>query len=460
MPLILVSTAAAAGTDYKFSFGTSKPPQGATQIAPDAMYSAEKTFGFEPSTNLPTPGQGDRPVVAPTLTSRASAIISDKPFIFSVAVPPGNYRVTVTLGDPDSESTTTVKAEARRLMVEHLHADKGLQVTKTFNVHVRTPQITPELKVKLDPREPGSFTWDDKLSLEFLDTHPAVASVEIHKAPDDVISVFLCSDSTVVDQPIERYGSWGQMLPRWFNDKVVVASYAESGETLKAFMLEHRWDKVMSLVKKGDYVFMQFGNNDSQSSGKNAMWPPEDTAEDWANVHSDANTDYQTILKDWSAQVKAKGAIPVIVAPYTRQTAGAPQAGGGLRGYPEAAEKAAKDSGTLFLNLTGISTTVLNALGPTDGNAAYVDGQHTTSYGAYINSRSVTYGIKQLKLDLAQYLIDSDFDPTKPIPAYANFDVPLEAGPAGRGGARGPRGGRAGAATAPAVPPPASRANQ
>ena len=304
--------------------------------------------------------------------------------------------------------------------------------------------------VKLDPREPGSFTWDDKLSLQFSDTHPAVQKIEIHKV-DDVPVVYLCSDSTVVDQPIEPYGSWGQMLPRWFNDKVCVANYAESGQTLKAFMNEKRWDKVMSLVKKGDYVFMQFGNNDSQTSGHNAMWPADDHSEDWNVVHSDANTDYQTILKDWSAQVKAKGAIPIIVAPYTRQTAGAPQAGGGLRGYPEAAEKAAKDSGTAFLNLTAISTDVLNAIGPTAGAAAYVDGQHTKSYGAYLNSRSVTYGIKELQLDLAQYLIDSDFDPKKPLPLLADFDVPLEAGGGGGRGARGPRGGAP--ASAPAAAP-------
>ncbi len=56
-----------------------------------------------------------------------------------------------------------------------------------------------------------------------------------------------------------------------------MANYAESGETLKAFKLKKRWDKVMSLVKPGDYVFMQFGNNDMQSSGITACGPPTTT---------------------------------------------------------------------------------------------------------------------------------------------------------------------------------------
>jgi hypothetical protein len=216
------------------------------------------------------------PPLAPSVQDAGGCITSDKPFIFSAAVPEGVYRVSVTLGDPEANCTVTIKAEARRLMVENWHVAKGATATKSFLVHVRRPEITgTDAKVKLDPREPGSFTWDDKLSLEFLGGHIAIQKIDIHKV-DECISIYLCGDSTVTDQPIEPYGSWGQMLPRWFNDKVCVANFAESGETLKAFKLEKRWDKVLSLVKKGDYVFMQFGNNDMQTRGHNAMWPADD----------------------------------------------------------------------------------------------------------------------------------------------------------------------------------------
>ncbi len=187
------------------------------------------------------------------------------------------------------------------------------------------------------------------------------------------------------------------------------------------------------------------------------MWPADDHSELERRPLRSQPTDYwKPSSKDWSAiPIKAKGATPIIVAPYTRQTGGVPQAGGGLRGYPEAAEKAAKDSDTAFLNLTAISTDVLNALGPTTGNAAYVDGQHTKSYGAYMNSRSVAFGIIQLKLDLAQYLVTTKPPPSTPKNHYRcwpDWTVPLEAGPPGRGGG-GP--GRRGAApgTGPATAP-------
>ena len=41
-----------------------------------------------------------------------------EPLVISVAVPEGNYRVTVKLGDARAATSTTVKSENRRLMLE------------------------------------------------------------------------------------------------------------------------------------------------------------------------------------------------------------------------------------------------------------------------------------------------------------------------------------------------------
>ena len=49
--------------------------------------------------------------------------------------------MTVTLGDASEESTTTIKAELRRLMIENLHTAAGEFKTISFIVNVRTPQI-------------------------------------------------------------------------------------------------------------------------------------------------------------------------------------------------------------------------------------------------------------------------------------------------------------------------------
>ncbi len=145
-----------------------------------------------------------------------------------------------------------MKAELRRLFVEKAHLGKGEIKTYTFNVNIRTPQISGGGVVKLKPREEAgeAKAWDEKLTLEFDDDRPSVSAIQI-KRVDTLPVVYVCGDSTVCDQPGENNASWGQMLTRFFKPDVVIANHGESGESLHDFLGEKRWDKVMSLMKPG-----------------------------------------------------------------------------------------------------------------------------------------------------------------------------------------------------------------
>jgi lysophospholipase L1-like esterase len=366
-----------------------------------------------------------------------------------VAVPPGNYRVTLTLGDAQGESTTTVKAETRRLVLERIHTASGDFVTRSFMVNVRTPAVSPGNALKLDTREinPQTHeavtpTWDDKLTLQFGDTRPCLCSLEIVRA-EDAITVFLIGDSTVTDQAGEPYGTWGQMLPRWFKPPVAVANHAESGETLKAFRTQGRWFKVMSEMKPGDYVFMQFGHNDLNRTGHDGIWPRDDTMGDWVNTYAEASTDYKWMLAAYAVEVKRRGGIPVIVSPMTKINLRTGELNvAGLGDYPKAAVEAAQLAGVACIDLNAMSIDVANGLGPQLAPRAYVDGLHTNTYGGYLLSRCIVEGIRQAKLGLAGYLVDDagGFDPKHPQPLPDDFNIPLEPRPAGAGGRRGAPG--------------------
>lgn len=172
-----------AQTSYKFNFsGDTKA--GWIQVSPTNVYSTDGGHGFEPGAAI---GGGD-------------LATSDKPFYFSAKLPEGNYRVTAVLGGKD-ESTTTVKAELRRLMLEKIHTAAGKSETRTFIVNLRTPKISESNHVHLKPRETATETWawDEKLTLEFNGSHPSVRSLEIE--PTKVPTVYLLGDSTVCDQP-------------------------------------------------------------------------------------------------------------------------------------------------------------------------------------------------------------------------------------------------------------------
>ena len=123
-------------------------------------------------------------------------------------------------------------------------------------------------KVRLKAREHAYLHWDNKLTLEFNGEDPKVRSIEISPAAKDVITVFLAGNSTEVDQAVEPYTAWGQIIPSFFqHSKVVVANYAESGESLSSFIAERRFEKELSLMKPGDYALVQFGHNDQKQKG-------------------------------------------------------------------------------------------------------------------------------------------------------------------------------------------------
>ena len=290
--LMVLSALSARAQSWRFDFGAGPVADGWIGITPDMLYDAARGYGFDVMPTRATRNSDPDPITTDFVTS-------DAPFKFSVRLAEGNYRVTVILGDTRGTSCTTVKAEERRLMLERVRTPEGGTVRLDFGVNVRHNTLSKGNAIKFDVREwdpatdlPVTNTWDDRLTLTFSDELPCVCAVKI--APmDDALTVFLLGDSTVTDQVTEPYGTWGQHLTRWLQLPVVVANHAESGQTAKGFRFQRRWDKVMELIKPGDYVFIQFGHNDLNARGHDAMWPLDDQAGEWVRTHSDALTDYK-----------------------------------------------------------------------------------------------------------------------------------------------------------------------
>jgi lysophospholipase L1-like esterase len=367
-------------TPFKFVFGA--PAKGnVIAMAPTNFYSPEVGRGFEPGASVVATGQ---------------SITSTNPFYFSVKLPEGNYRVTVTFGDPAGESTTTVKAELRRLMLEKVHTAPGKFEQRSFTVNLRTPQIAGGGEVHLKPREKTNewWGWDDKLTLEFNGTHPALQSLEIEKAAGP--TVFLLGDSTVCDQPAEPWNSWGQMLPRFFKPDIAIANHAESGETIANSLRAQRFEKVFSLMKPGDYLFVQFGHNDMKNRATNAL------------------EIYRADLKQVVGRTRALGGTPVLVTSMERK--GGVQAPT-LMGYPDAVREIAKEENCALIDLNAMSVVFYKALG-TNIDQAFQDPTHHNNYGSYELAKCIVAGIKQDKLPLTKFIVDDfkGFDPAQPDP--------------------------------------------
>lgn len=411
----LTSTFAAdVRTSFKFQFGAKQPEAGFTLVAPSALYSTESGFGFEPGATIRSIAEG------------RGAVTAAEPFLFSVAVPEGNYRVTVTFGSPTAPATTTIKAETRRLMVERVTTAAGEVAKRTFTVNVRGPKLADGTLVKLDSREmnletkqPIARHWDDKLTIAIMGENASLAALEIERA-DKVVTLFITGDSTVTDQP--RGGSWGQMITRWLKPDVAVANHAESGETFKGFLKERRWDKILESIKPGDYVLIEFGTNDSKSSGPQNIYPGQDFSETYAP----ADTTFKDLMRQFVADARKRGALPLISSPSARRGETAHPTS--LEPWAKAAMEVAKELDVPALNLNAMGVKMNQALG-SEGDKQFADRTHHSEYGAYLQAKCVALGISKSNHPLARLLAD-DFalDPEHPEPLPTDFKLPNDAG--------------------------------
>jgi hypothetical protein len=193
-----------AKTTYRFDFGPGEVAAGYLQVLPTTVYDANLGYGFLDGSAVQAVDRGGSDALT------RDFCMSDKPFYFSVKLPEGNYWVTVTLGDPCGESVTTIKAELRRLMLEQVRTRRGELATRVLAANVRTPAIAGGGEVRLKDRERTSeaWAWDDRLTLEFNGGRPCICALEVAKA-DDLPTLYLLGDSTVCDQPLEPWNSWG-----------------------------------------------------------------------------------------------------------------------------------------------------------------------------------------------------------------------------------------------------------
>jgi len=183
----------------------------------------------------------------------------------------------------------------------------------------------------------------------------------------------------------------------------------------------------MSLIKPGDYFFMQFNHND-QKPGAVSL------------------DQYKALLSEFVDEVRYKGATPVIVTAQHRLTFDdTGHISNSLGDYPEAARQVAAATNTALIDLTAMSKTMFDAMGPgPDGavhafmhfpantfpgqNQAYADNTHFNNYGAYELARCIVHGIRQDKLPIAKFLDPAvpDMDPAKfdPFPTFSLPDTP------------------------------------
>jgi len=226
--------------------------------------------------------------------------------------------------------------------------------------------------------------------------------------PQESITIYLVGDSTMANKPIDDNPErgWGQLLPEFFDDQVRIENHAKNGRSTKSFIDEGRWDSVMVNVKKGDYVFIQFGHNDSKKEDPKRYAEP--------------HTTYKENLIRFVDDCKKREAIPVLLTSVVRRRFDENGKFYDVHGdYPAVVKEVAKLKNVLLIDHNEKSAKLVEDYGSEKSKELYLhiqpgtyqslptgkkDDTHFSELGATRMAELVVESIKELKIDLVNYL--------------------------------------------------------
>src|SRR5215203_5990577 len=232
-------------------------------------------------------------------------------------------------------------------------------------------------------------------------------------------TLYIIGDSTVRNGDgtgkNQQWG-WGSFMEDYFDtSKISVRNDAIGGRSSRTFLTEGRWDKIMADLKKGDYVIMQFGHNDSG--------PLDDTARARGTIKGigeESKEIYNPILKKqetvytygwymrkYVRDVKAKGAVAIVCSLIPRTDWDNGKVKRSNDSYGKWAREIAEPEGAYFIDLNNIIANKYDAMGEQQvAPLFHGDHTHTSEAGAKMNVAIIIDEIKRIKAGkLHKYLL-------------------------------------------------------
>ena len=222
------------------------------------------------------------------------------------------------------------------------------------------------------------------------------------------VTIYLAGDSTCAAKLPEKRPEtgWGEMMQQYFDPaKIVIENHAQNGRSTKTFVSEGRWQTITDKLKKGDFVFVQFGHND-ESKEKGERYTPPNA--------------YRANLIRFIGDVKAKKANIVLLTPVMRRKFDKDGNFIDTHGeYPDIVRSVAKEQKVPLIDMHRKSEALIKRFGvdgsrllflqlKPDENPNYPkgieDNTHFVPKGAEEMVKLVVEGIRENKLKVKKYL--------------------------------------------------------
>ena len=226
-------------------------------------------------------------------------------------------------------------------------------------------------------------------------------------------TVFIVGDSTARNQADL---GWGDHFSHYFDTTHInVANRARAGRSSRTFITEGSWDRVLSEMKRGDYVLIQMGHNDGGAlDGPKARGSLKGLGDETRDVtlpdgHTETVHTYGWYIRKYIADTRAKGATPILLSLTIRNIwksgADGKQHIERDMGYDADLKQLAADEHVAFVDMATVEADRLEAAGPEKTALLFpIDHTHTSAEGAEQNAQSVAIALRNAHSPLAAYL--------------------------------------------------------
>ena len=249
-----------------------------------------------------------------------------------------------------------------------------------------------------------SFLASGQAQNSQIDRQPSAGKQRV-VAPN-LSTIFVVGDSTANNNANGARG-WGDPFIDYFDaEKINVLNRARGGRSSRTFMTEGLWDKVLSEMKRGDFVLIQFGHNDAGAinDATRARGSLPGTGEETQEIdnlltkkHEVVHT-YGWYMRKMVTDTKARGAMPIVLSLTVRNIWKDGHVERGPGKFGQWAAEVAKSEHVTFVDLTTLIADKYEELGEEKVKELFAtDHTHTSPAGAELNASLVVAGLKMLK---------------------------------------------------------------
>ena len=220
-------------------------------------------------------------------------------------------------------------------------------------------------------------------------------------------SIFIAGNSTAARGAGARQQGWGVPFADYFDTtKVNVVNRARGGRSSRTFITEGLWDKLITDVKPGDVVLIEFGHNDPGAINDTArargslpgLGDDSIAIDNLLTKRHEVVHSFGWYMRKMIADTRAKGATPIVLSLSVRNIWTNSQVERGSARYSMWSQQIARTSGVQFIDLTNLVADQFQAMGEEKVKAIYEqDHTHFNAEGADIHARTVVSGLKALR---------------------------------------------------------------